>query len=85
MNDTKIQENSNNKKIELKSKIYFRILEVFYWLALLASILFALFVASIMWVEWGYSSLLWGTIIIFVFFTGLKKIGYYILIGNMKK
>lgn len=84
MNSTEIQEKLNAlnaRKSKLKTKVWFRLLEVVYWLALIISGLIV-FVLSIS--DQGFTTFFWGSIIVFIIFTIIKKVGYYIIIGNLE-
>ena len=86
MNSTELQEKLNalnDKKRKLKTKSWFRAIQVVYGIvAILAEGLVVLLAFS---AESDQQSgiFIWGTIIVVVLFWIIKKVGYYIMIGNV--
>ena len=86
MNSTEIQEKLNaynDKKQSLKTKAWFRVVQVIYALgAILAEGFVILLTYSL---DSNQSSVfVWGTVIVFIIFWIIKKVGYYIMIGDLK-
>jgi hypothetical protein len=83
MNSTELQEkiNSlNNKKENLKTKGWFRALEVLFFLS--ATIMVG-FIILMSFAFESFSVLFFGIIIIFILLKIIKKVGYYIILGSV--
>lgn len=85
MNSTELQEKLNalnGKKEKLKTKSWFRAVQVIYaTLAIIAEGLVLLLTFSDE-SDQQFSIFIWGTAIVFALFWIIRRVGYYIIIGN---
>jgi len=86
MNSTELQEKLNalnDKKHKLKTKSWFRAIQVLYATLAVLSEGLVLLLTSLADSDQQSSFFIWGTIIVFALFGIIRKVGYYIMIGNV--
>ena len=86
MNSTELQEKLNalnDKKRKLKTKSWFRAVQVLYVTIAILSEGLVLLITFSDESNQQSSIFIWGTVIVFVLFWIIKKVGYYIMIGNV--
>lgn len=86
MNSTELQEKLNalnDKKLKLKTKPWFRAIQVLYGIVAVLAEGLVLLLTSLSESDQGWSIFIWGTVIVFALFWIIRKVGYYIMIGNV--
>lgn len=86
MNSTELQEKINalkEKMDSLKSKPWFRAIQVVYILSAVLSGGFVILLGSAGDSNSQPSIFIWGTVVVIASFWTIKKVGYYIILGNV--